>query len=146
MNTGKWKLAFWALPVIIATVGLIAASGSGVPVKALSDSELASLTGGAKWCDEDCGYSNCKCETHDCSDIECSMCSDLAEPRGDYWCKGNDGDSDDVTACYDTSDSSDSCTEGTPGATNCDGDSWNSSGCSGAADDPDLDFENDGCT
>jgi len=145
MNTGKWKLRCLVLMVAAAMITLVAITASG-QVGVLTDAQLASLAGGAKWCDGDCLGSKCKCETHDCSDIECSPCTDSAEPGGSYWCKGNDGDTDDVTSCYQTSDSSDSCTEGTPGATNCDGDSWNSSGCSGAADDPDLDFDDDGCT
>ncbi|HUT29606.1 MAG TPA: hypothetical protein VMX13_07435 [Sedimentisphaerales bacterium] len=150
MKMQKWKLICCGLLVMAMAVGFTAVSAARGQIRLLSDGELASLTGGVTWCN--CGAigSKCKCQTKDCSDIECSQCSSERAPGGTaYYCKGNDGDDDDVTACYKTSNSSDSCTEGTPAATNCQGDVWTSSGCTPVASPDyatDVWFKNDGCS
>lgn len=93
----------------------------------LSDTRMDSLRGGAIYC---CDTStNCECTSNDCSDIECSSCKYWNGYQWVYgYCKGNNGDSDDVTSCYKTSSSS-SCTEGSSHSTNCEGSFYRTSGC-----------------
>ena len=143
----KTKAICFGLLVIALAVGFTAVFAGSARIGVLSDVELASLTGGATWCGCDGLDSKCKCMTYDCKDIACTPCSDGGDPGGtSYWCQGNSDDEDDVTACYDTTTASDSCTRPGGEDTDCTGDSWNSSGCSGTPDDPDLVFGDDGCT
>lgn len=147
MKMQKWKLICFVLLVMALAVGFTAVFAGSARIGVLSDVELASLTGGATWCDCDGVNSKCKCMTYKCKDIACSPCSESEEPGGiTYGCKGHSDDWDDVMACYDTTTASDSCTRPGGTETDCYGDSWNSTQCFSTPDDPDVLFYDDGCT
>lgn len=143
----KTKAICFGVLAMLIIVGFASISLDSGQIKVLSDTQLVKLRGGVTFCLEDCKDSYCKCETHDCEDIECTRCDSLDGSSDDY-CKGNDGDGADVTACYKTDTESDSCTEGDDILTNCQVDVYASTdtSCSGTPTSEDEDFYGNDCS
>ena len=141
----KTKAIYFGVLAIVITIGFAAISMDSGQIKALSDTQLVKLQGGVTFCVEDCKSSYCKCETHDCEDIECTRCDSY---EGDVYCKGNDGDGADVTGCYKTDTESNSCTDGDNILTNCQVDVYSSTdtNCSGTPTIEDDDFYGNDCS
>jgi hypothetical protein len=115
----KTKAICFGVLAIVIVVGFASISMDSGQIKALSDTQLLELRGGVILCDAGCEAGFCKCDTHDCEDMECSPCADL--PTGTpYYCKGKDGDEDaDVTDCWKSNSVEDSCTPGASYQTEC---------------------------
>ena len=142
MKIPNKQLGLFVLIAIVATINLVTICTNPGQIKVLSGAQLAKLQGGVLLCKGDCLNKNCECQTNDCEDIECSPCTNGSTS---YRCIGNDGDTADVTACYQTSNSSDSCTPGSSIRTNCEVDRYTTSNCSGSPDAEDLTFFGNDC-
>ena len=100
---------------------MLVQSESGVNV--LSQDEMNCYYGGAII--DSVGGDCTECLTKKCSDIECSHA--IVTINGDEMLmniKGKNGDSDEVTGCYDSNGSSKTCTPGTSLSANCTVDAW----------------------
>ena len=136
--------------LLVVAAGLCLLGGltwDNADVTALSSGAQSGLWGGVQWCVSGCTGSNCECQTHDCSDIECCECWTYEGGKWvKRWCKGDNGDPDDVTACYKKTAPSASCTLGDYYNTNCTGDAWDDQGCFGTADHEDIGLNGNNCT
>ena len=143
----KTKAICFGLLAMVITIGFASISMDLGQIKALSDTQLLKLQGGKILCDAGCDDSYCKCETHDCEDMECSPCSDLSTGTN-YYCKGNDDDKDDVMACWKTDSESDTCTSGDDILTECQVDMYagTDTGCMQTPTETDLDYYGNDCS
>jgi hypothetical protein len=141
----RTKAIYFGVLAMLIMVGFAAISIDSGQIKALSDTQLLRLRGGAILCKANCRDKYCTCETNDCEDMECSPCKNSS---ANAYCKGNDEDQADVTACWKTTSESDSCTKGTSVLTNCQIDAYSSTdtSCSGTPIDEDKDFYGNDCT